>query len=155
MPASHPSLAAVAGQVEGIASQVREVERTMHNDVRVRLSIVEDQLKGHRETSAERHAAVMERLDKLSNQGGQIVSTPKLFGLVAGTGREVALIVGALSVITLQFASAYIGGQAGTASTTAEVTKRVDDAVELIDSRIPATQPEPEPAPAAAPAPLR
>lgn len=112
--------------------KVEQIAASLEGDdgMRVRLALVEQELREHRTTSAERHDQVMERLDGLSLPG----RTPKPAETAKGTGRWQLPISGDLATkmgqgMATVILSAVVGFFAAR-SGGAVVTQAVEDAVE-------------------------
>lgn len=141
--ATSPSLSAVSGSVARLSDKVDTLEG-QGQDIKLQVGLLAHEVKANRERAEERHATLLDRFDRLDEHSkpGALEPKPKLFGLSPGTGREIAVVVGAFAVI----AASYFGGQSGSTASTAEVVEQVEAAVEVIEERIP-PPPAPKPAP--------
>lgn len=84
----------------------------LEEDVR---ALVRD-LREHRDLSRDRHQALLDKIDSLSQQGGPPTpkARPLMFGIVPGTAREAASIIAAIGVAAATIAGAYFGARQST-----------------------------------------
>jgi len=124
---SYPSLAAVSGAVDRIDGKVDTLE-SQTLGIKLELGLLTQEVAANRDRAEERHSTLLGRFDRLdehSGQGALPSLRPRLFGLAPGTGREIAIVLGAFAVI----AASYLGGQSGSTATTEEVVQQVEAAV--------------------------